>query len=98
MARRPGQPVTAAHYPRLRLMRGLVRAPAPTFLIGSGHLGGRMAFYLQGQPSSPASTEPSLDLPGASVLVLAPLFNNGDRALQMSPLYKPAQGSAVPVV
>ena len=74
MARCPGQPVIAAHYPSLRLMRGLVRAPAPTFLIGSGHLGGRMAFYLQGQPSSPASTEPSLALPGAVYSYSAP-FN-----------------------
>ncbi len=76
MARRPGYIAQADHYPSLRLMRGLVTQPAPTFLIGSGHLGGRMAFYFQGQPSSPATTEPSLALPGVSVLVLAP-FNGG---------------------
>src|SRR5918997_6566554 len=71
MARRPGQLVERAHYPSLRLIRGVVPCLPPTFLIGSGHLGRRMAFYLEGQHSSPAGTEPSLALPGASVLVLA---------------------------
>src|SRR3712207_4895396 len=60
MAYRPGRLPKPSHYPSLRLMRGLVTAPAPTFLIGSGHLSGRTAFYFQGQHSSPASTEPSL--------------------------------------
>ena len=64
MARRPGQRAEASHYPSLRLIRGLGTVPAPTFLIGSGHLGGRMAFYFEGQHSSPAGTEPSLALPG----------------------------------
>ncbi len=73
MAHRPGRLAAITHYPSLRLMRGSGRNRSPTFLIGSGHLGGRMAFYLQGQHSSPASTEPSLALPGASVLVLSPI-------------------------
>ena len=76
MVQRPGRLSELSRYPSLRLMRGLVRAPAPTFLIGSGHLGGRMAFYLQGQHSSPASSQPSIALPGASVLVLVPFIND----------------------
>jgi hypothetical protein len=44
---------TGATYPSLRLMRGLVRSPPPTFLIGSGHLGGRKAIYLKGPHSAP---------------------------------------------
>ena len=65
MVQRPGRLSARSRYPSLRLIRGLVVSPAPTFLIGSGHLGGRIAFYLQGQHSSPANSQPSLALPGA---------------------------------
>ena len=90
MAQRPGRRADRSHDPRLRVIRGLARGPAPTFLIGSGHLGGRMAVYYQGQRSSPPVVEPSSALPGAVYASAGRTSSVQQTGLfALSPLYNP---------
>ena len=56
-------------------------------LIGSGHLGGRLAIYFSGPHTAPQPAQSRrLALPGASLLLLIFYNQSGGRAIRMSPV------------